>query len=198
MSFSMNRKNRRKQGFSMVELIIVIGVMSVMTVLALPLMQNSVPSLRANAAMDQVIRLVRAARHSAISDRRITQINFIGNNQIQLLQVPPTGGAAVPLDIPSTLEGGAQFLQFAIPDTPMGFNACNQPLCFTSAALPNGGVPVAQFLSDGSFGTNVGLFANGNIFIGLPGKTYTARAITILGATGRIRAYHWDGTQWQE
>jgi prepilin-type N-terminal cleavage/methylation domain-containing protein len=195
----MNKKNGRKQGFSFVEVIIVIGVISVMTVLALPLMQNSVPSLRANAAMDQVIRLVRTARHSAISDRRITQINFIGNNQIQLLQVPPTGGAAVPLDIPTTLEGGAQFLVFpTVPDTPMGFNPCNQPLCFTSAALPGGGVPVQQFLSDGSFGTNVGLFTNGNIFVGIPGRTYTARAITILGATGRIRAYHWDGTQWQE
>jgi prepilin-type N-terminal cleavage/methylation domain-containing protein len=195
----MNRKNRRKQGFSFVEVIVVIGLLSVMTVLAVPLMQNSVPSLRANAAMDQVIRLIRSARHSAISDRRITQINFIGNNQIQLSQVPANGGAAVPLDIPSTLEGGAQFLQFAtIPDTPMGFNACNQPLCFTSAALPGGGVPVTQFLSDGSFGTNVGIFANGNILIGIPGRTYTARAITILGATGRIRPYHWDGTAWQE
>jgi len=195
----MNRKNRRKQGFSFIEVIVVIGVLSVMTVLALPLMQNSVPTLRANAAMDQVIRLIRSARHSAISDRRITQVNFIGTNQIQLLQVPPTGGAAVPLDIPSTLEGGGQFVLFAtVPDTPMGFNPCNQALCFTSAALPGGGVPVAQFLSDGSFGTNIGVPANGNILIGIPGKTYTARAITILGATGRIRPYHWDGTAWQE
>jgi prepilin-type N-terminal cleavage/methylation domain-containing protein len=194
----MNRKNRRKQGFSFIEVIVVIGAISVMTVLALPLMQNSVPTLRANAAMDQVIRLVRSARHSAISDRRITQINFIGNNQIQLLQVPPTGGAAVPLDIPSTLEGGAQFVIFAIVDTPMGFNPCNQTICITNAALPAGGVPVAQFLSDGSFGTLVGVPANANILIGIPGKTYTARAITILGATGRIRPYHWDGTAWQE
>jgi len=195
----MNRKNRRKQGFSFVEVIIVIGCISIMTVLALPLMQNSVPSLRANAGMDQVIRLIRSARHSAISDRRITQVNFIGNNQIQLLQVPPTGGAAVPLDIPSTLEGGAQFLVFpTVPDTPMGFNPCSQALCITSAALPAGGVPVAQFLSDGSFGTNIGVPANANILIGIPGKTYTARAITILGATGRIRPYHWDGTAWQE
>ena len=89
----------------MVELIIVIAVISVMTVLALPLMQNSVPSLRANAGMDHVIRLIRSARHSAISDRRITQVNFIGNNQIQLLQVPPTGGAAVPRRVGSGLAG---------------------------------------------------------------------------------------------
>lgn len=194
----MNTKNRREKGFSFVELIIVVGVVSVMTVLALPLMQNTVPSLRANAAMDQVIRLLRSARHSAISDRRITQLSFIGTNQIQLLQIPPTGGAPVPLDIPSTLEGGGQFLVFAtVPDTPMAFGNLT-PISFTNPANPGGGFPATQFLSDGSFGTAVGVPVNGTVFIGVPGKPYTARAVTILGSTGRIRAYHWDGTQWQQ
>jgi Tfp pilus assembly protein FimT len=194
----MNKKNRREIGFSFVELIVVVGVISVMTVLALPVVQTSVPSFRANAAMDQVIRLMRAARHSAISDRRITQIQFIGNNQIQLLQVPPTGGAAVPLDIPSTLEGGAQFLIFpTVPDTPMAFGNTTA-VSFTNPANPNGGFPATQFLSDGSFGTNVGVPVNGTVFVGIPGKPFTARAVTILGTTGRIRAYHWDGTAWQE
>jgi prepilin-type N-terminal cleavage/methylation domain-containing protein len=184
----MNIKNRSEQGFSFIELIVVIGVMSVMTVLALPLVQNSVPSFRANAAMDQVVRMLRAARHSAISDRRITTINFIGNNQIQLSQIPPTGGAPVPLDIPSTLEGGGQFVVFpTVPDTPMGFGKA-APVSF----------PATQFLSDGSFGTAVGVPVNGTVFIGIPGQPFTARAVTILGSTGRIRSYHWDGTQWQE
>lgn len=184
----MNTKKRSKKGFSMVELIIVVGVISVMTVLALPLVQNSVPSLRANAAMDQVIRMLRSARHSAISDRRITTINFIGNNQIQLSQTPPNGGAPVALDIPSTLEGGAQFIVFpTVPDTPMAFGKA-APVSF----------PATQFLSDGSFGTNVGVPVNGTVFIGIPGQPFTARAVTVLGSTGRIRAYHWDGTAWQE
>jgi prepilin-type N-terminal cleavage/methylation domain-containing protein len=184
----MNKKNRSKKGFSMVELLIVIGAISVMTVFALPLVQNSVPSLRANAAMNQVVRMMRSARHSAISDRRVTTISFIGTNQIQLSQVPPTGGAPVPLDIPSTLEGGGQFIVFpTVPDTPMGFGKA-APVSF----------PATQFLSDGSFGTNVGIPVNGTVFIGLPGQPFTARAVTVLGSTGRIRAYHWDGTAWQE
>lgn len=194
----MNMKNRSKKGFSFVELIIVIGVISVMTVLAVPLMQNSVPSLRANAAMDQTIRMLRSARHAAISDRRITQISFIGTNQIQLSQIPPTGGAPVALDIPSTLEGGAQFVVFpTVPDTPMLFGNTTA-VSFTNPANPGGGFPATQFLSDGSFGTAVGVPVNGTVFIGVPGKPFTARAVTILGSTGRIRAYHWDGIQWQE
>jgi Tfp pilus assembly protein FimT len=184
----MNMKNRSVQGFSFIELIFVIGAISVMTVMALPLVQTTVPSFRANAAMNQVVRMLRSARHSAISDRRITTINFIGNNQIQLSQIPPNGGAPVPLDIPSTLEGGGQFVVFpTVPDTPMGFGKA-APVSF----------PATQFLSDGSFGTAVGVPVNGTVFIGIPGQPFTARAVTILGSTGRIRAYHWDGTQWQE
>jgi type II secretory pathway pseudopilin PulG len=194
----MNTKNRSQKGFSTVELIIVIGVISVMTVLALPLVQNTVPYYRANAAMDQVIRMLRSARHSAISDRRITTISFIGTNQIQLSQIPPNGGAPVALDIPTTLEGGAQFIVFpTVPDTPMLFGNATA-ISFTNPVNPGGGFPATQFLSDGSFGTAVGAPVNGTVFVGVPGQPSTARAVTILGSTGRIRAYHWDGTAWQE
>jgi hypothetical protein len=42
---------------------------------------------------------------------------------------------------------------------------------------------------------------NASLFIGLPANTNnteTARAVTILGATGRVRSYTWSGTQWFE
>jgi hypothetical protein len=32
----------------------------------------------------------------------------------------------------------------------------------------------------------------------IPGNNATARAVTILGATGRIRPYRWDGSAWRE
>jgi hypothetical protein len=41
-------------------------------------------------------------------------------------------------------------------------------------------------------------YVNGTVFLGLPGLKGTARAVTILGATGRVRPYYWDGTKWSE
>jgi hypothetical protein len=32
--------------------------------------------------------------------------------------------------------------------------------------------------------------------MGISGQTYTARAVTILATTGRIRAYQYTGTVW--
>jgi len=55
-----------------------------------------------------------------------------------------------------------------------------------------------KFTTTGAFVDAGNTFVNGTVFVGITGQPRTARAITILGATGRVRQYHWDGTQWQE
>src|SRR6267378_315278 len=61
-----------------------------------------------------------------------------------------------------------------------------------------GGPPIMKFSTTGAFIDGGNSLVNGTVFLGIPGKPSTARAISILGATGRVREYHWDGTQWQE
>jgi len=39
---------------------------------------------------------------------------------------------------------------------------------------------------------------NASIFLGKPGDDRTARAITVLGGTGRVRSFTWDGLKWEE
>jgi hypothetical protein len=55
-----------------------------------------------------------------------------------------------------------------------------------------------KFTPSGTFIDAGNTLVNGTIFLGTPGNPMTARAVTILGATGRIRQYHWNGTTWQE
>jgi len=55
-----------------------------------------------------------------------------------------------------------------------------------------------QFTTNGSFVDSGNTLVNGTVFLGIPGNQSTARAVTILGGTGRVREYHWDGAQWQE
>ena len=55
-----------------------------------------------------------------------------------------------------------------------------------------------KFTTSGAFIDGSNNFVNGTVFLGLNGQQLSARAVTILGATGRVREYHWDGTQWQE
>jgi hypothetical protein len=92
-----------------------------------------------------------------------------------------------------------------LPDTPMAFGNTQ---AINLAQPSGGGAWGVMFTTSGALvGTSslaaMNLIGNSNpvnasIFIGIPPKTSTARAVTVLGATGRVRSYSWDGTQWIE
>jgi prepilin-type N-terminal cleavage/methylation domain-containing protein len=192
------QKRTSTRGFSLLETLIVVAVASVLMGTAVINLMSTLPQSRANAAANQILREIRRARFLAISERRTTQVLFSGGNQITLLQVPPGGGPPVslPSDPPTPLEGGAHFIYMGTGDTPMSFGTCASGACFSSSA--GTATPVTQFLADGTFSEAVNVPVNGTIFLGIPGNPTTARAITILGATARIRLYKWDGKNWQE
>jgi hypothetical protein len=97
------------------------------------------------------------------------------------------------------LPPGSQFYVFpSLPDTPMGFGN-------TSAVYIGGitdGPPIMGFSTTGAFVSSHKTFGtiNGTVFVGTPGQVSTARAVTILGATGRVRTNYWSGgtTGWRE
>jgi hypothetical protein len=53
-----------------------------------------------------------------------------------------------------------------------------------------------KFSPEGTLVNQDGASANGSAFLAISGKALSSRAITILGSTGRIRGYRWDGTKW--
>ena len=91
---------------------------------------------------------------------------------------------------------------------PLGFGN-NSALDFEAV---NGGTVgnAVMFSSSGSFvgvgGASVANYytlgnnnpINATIYIGVQGDTSTARAITVTGATGRVRSFTWNGTAWKE
>jgi type II secretory pathway pseudopilin PulG len=184
---------KSENGYSFLELVVVIGVISVILGMALIGTSSTLPAFRANAAMDQVYGQLRSARALAITQRREVQVQFINPNQIQLTRIEPNGATSALATI--ALEGAAQFMTYAgLPDTPMAFGN-GAPVYFGGMS---GGPPVMKFDSTGQFvdaGSNP---INGTVFIGIPGRPATARAVTVLGATGRVRQYHWNGTDWLE
>jgi type II secretory pathway pseudopilin PulG len=208
----MSKRTRRAQeGFSLLEMVVVVGLALTVMCFAVMNTMNSTANSRANAAMDAVVSQLRQAREMAIAKRRNVQVQFTAPNQMQttILTLP---GEAIPPALPTVLlndgvAGGLNFYVFpSLPDTPMNFGN-STPINLQQPT--GGGAWTVMFATSGAFcGTAQSAATlyqattnnpvNASIFIGVAGKTNTARAITIFGATGRVRSYNWTGSSWQE
>jgi hypothetical protein len=84
-----------------------------------------------------------------------------------------------------------------MPDTPDAYGNAN-PIEFESVA--NGPVGGMVFQSDGEFLDGATFLPiNGTVFLGITGQQSTARAVTVLGTTGRVRGWKSTGaTAWYQ
>jgi type II secretory pathway pseudopilin PulG len=187
--------DRSKQGFSLLEGLIAIAMIMIISGMVVIKFGTVIPSAKANSAMDQMLYQLRSARARAIAHRREVQIKFVGTNQLTVSELWPVGTPPAPTTV--SFEGGATYIVFnALGDIPAPYNFGNtQPIFFNGLS---GGPPIMKFTTNGSFIDGGNTLVNGTVFLGISGNPSTARAVSILGATGRVREYHWDGTTWQE
>lgn len=205
------RTKRAQQGFSMVEIVVVLALAFVVMGFAVVKTMTSTFNSKANTAMDAVISQLRQAREMAIAKRRNVQVTFTSPNQMQLtvLTLPgePAATPIAPVYLNDNAAGGSQFILFAgLPDTPMNFG---NSTAINLQQPGGGGAWSVMFTTSGSFvgsaqaAGSLYLTTNNNpvnasLFMGIAGKKNTARAVTVFGATGRVRSYYWTGSTWQE
>jgi prepilin-type N-terminal cleavage/methylation domain-containing protein len=211
------RKNRAEAGFTMVELVIVVAIIVILAATAIMSTRSSMYASKATNAMDSVITTLRTAREIAITKRRNVLVTFTAPNEMQMaVQTLPGEAAATviaPVYLNDNVAGGCSFYVYpGLPDTPMNFGN-SSALTFAPASGGTAGLSV-MFTTSGSF---VGTTAtssfntvgnsnpvNASIFVAIPGQLNSARAVTVMGTTGRVRSYSWTGTitgtqaNWQE
>ncbi len=188
MSTSRNGLGSNR-GFSLLETMFVLGIMGVLAGMAGLQISASRPSFVGDGAMRVVMSQMRTARELAITQRRYMRVVFTAPNRVQVLreEVP---GPATTLVSETYIEGGVRYsLVTAVPDTPDAFGK--------GSAIDFGVVTNVKFTPDGTLVNQDGQTANGSVFLSLPAAEQSARAVTVLGSTGRIRGYRWDGRFWK-
>jgi type II secretory pathway pseudopilin PulG len=197
----MRRSKNQESGFSLLEAVIVVGLMMVMLSFAIFKSTNMMPNYKADTSQDVIVSTLRQARQTGITQRRDVQVwidqAFTGTDNSQHInyQVVAIGGDPAQQVVSVALPPGAPMvLEPGVSDTPMGFGN-NAPVYIGNVG---GGPPIMKFRSTGAFTDPNYAPLNGTIFVGVPNQAFTARAITIMGGTGRVRAYTWTGTAWIE
>lgn len=172
----------------MIELMMVMAIMSILAGMSMAGFQRAMFDMRGSSSLKQVTSQLDQAKELAINERRSIEIRFLPPNQIQLVRREVPSGTTVLNTV--TLENSVSFTRFeGVPDTPDGFG--------NSAAVDFGEADTLMFLSDGTLVDSLAAPLSGTVFLGVPNQIASARAVTVLGATGRVQAYRWTGLAWE-
>ncbi len=191
----------RERGFSMVEMVIVVGV--ILIVMATALM-NIVPALKtakSNAGVELVLGELRRAHERAVDERRIYRVTFVAPQTIQVdigqvanIATTITGSAPIFIQAqpPLTLPTGTQFVVVpGIPTsalkTPDGFGTGAAAIDFDISN--GGGGTQIYFQPDGRALDAANRLNDGVIYIARPNDLFSSRAVSLFGSTGRAKGW---------
>jgi len=198
---------RRDRGFSLTELMVVVGLIMIISAMALVAYLPTLQNARYDTAMRQVTEQLRLAREYSIENRRYVQVTFptvvtAGGTQYEVVLTQRddlTVGAGNVNPVLSTMpiQAPAKFALVMGIDTPDNFSGGppTGPIMFEG--ISGGPVGGMLFQSDGELVDGATFQAiNGTVFAGFPGQNTSARAVTVLGGTGRIRGWKGTGASW--
>lgn len=185
--------SRRDRGFSLLEMMVVVGI--TLTALAVNFMflQPGLKAARANAAASEVFMLMRRYRQQAVDERKRYIVTFTAPNTIQVSRwdvALPVSPAPVVI----TTQQLPQDTQFQIvagvptANTPDNFGVGGVAIDF-GQNIGLGGLNYVMFMPDGSAQDTLGNLNNGVVYTARTGDLYSSRAITVFGATGRLRGW---------
>ena len=180
--------HQRNSGFSLLEVLTVVGLIMIVSSVAVVQMRQSMTILDADRAANLVMGQMRYARQVAVDQRRDVLLEFTGTNEITVTRLDP--GSVETLLSEVTLPSGYAFgLPSGVGDTPDGYG--------NSGAVVFGSAGSGTFLGDGILVNSSGIVVNGSVFT-IGSGNGSARAITLNGASGRVKQYAITGTTWVE
>jgi Tfp pilus assembly protein FimT len=185
----MHSKNTR--GFSLVELLIVMVMIMIVTAIAMINVGPILNQTHVNNAYNLTLSVLRTAREQAIGTRRVYIVSFnnaVTPNTITLTQ-GNTGAVIATYNLPTDVFFAAQ-AGFPNPG-PDSFGSGTVAIEFdqnvTGAGAPD--KTSLYFYPDGSAQDSNANTNNGVVYLSRTGDLKTSRALTVWGATGRIRGW---------
>lgn len=203
------RSSSDPRGFTLLEMAIVIAIIFILSGITFIALQPALNASRASAAYDSVLMAMRVARQRAVAERK---------QYIVVLGTPPPPGVATPLGAPdaqsiqvfrwdatnplaaavqiSTVELPTNFAFQTISGLPnpgpdnLGTGSVALDFDYTANGGATGGSRnLLVFMPDGSAQDTNGNMISGVAYVAHNADLYSTRAVTVFGASGRIRGW---------
>jgi len=183
----------RVRGFSMLEMAIVVAVSLTAIAVTVMKLHPALQNAKATSAYNQCFMLLRRYRQQAIDERKQYVVTFVAPNTIQIWRqdvATPVNPAPVLIST-QILSPDIKFQILAgVPNanTPDNFGNGARAIDF-GQGIGLGGLNYVKFMPDGSAQDVNGNLNNGILYVAMDNNLYSTRAVTVFGATGRIRGW---------
>jgi prepilin-type N-terminal cleavage/methylation domain-containing protein len=187
--------SRRMRGFSMIEMAIVLCLILIVAAVSTMTFQPALREGRVTEAYNRTLMTLRQAREFSVAQRQVYFVTL--NNGVQPNTISITQGSTgivtvtynLPTDVAFDVEPGIPVSRTVAPTTPDGFGVGNLAIDFDQG-VAGGAKNVIYFYPDGSASDAAGNVNNGVVYVARPAEIRSSRAITLWGATGRLRGWH--------
>lgn len=181
---------KSQAGFSVTEMLVTLGVLMVASAVAIMNVSPAVRVSHMETAYQNTLNQLRLARQIAIDKRTVCRVDFAAPGTVSVTQAFADGTPVqtetitLPADVQYVIVPGIPVPPAATPD-----NIGNGKVAIDFDRVKAGGGTTIYFQPDGSALDAAGLVNDGVIYVARPNELSGARAITVLGTTGRIRGW---------
>ena len=155
---------------------------------AVPMITGAVANSRVETALQTVVQELRLARQLSMDSRRLHRISFTTPGTITTTR-RETDASTTQVRV-INLPNDVQLYRNSISSEPDQF--------VTTGAISFNSETSVTFRPDGSAVDTSSQVCNGVVYLGRPGELESTRAVTLFGATGRIKGFRYrnSGGSW--
>jgi Tfp pilus assembly protein FimT len=181
---------RRMRGFSLLEALIVVAIMIVVANFSIMAMRPIANQTRITNAYNTTLMAMRRAREAAIGERRRYLVTFSNGAVPNSVQIVPADALPGGVRATYTLPGDVAYtVVTGLPNQgPDGFGNGSVAIDFDQNVIIPDRTSI-YFYPDGSAQDVNNNLNNGVIYVARPSELYSSMAITLWGATGRLRGW---------
>jgi prepilin-type N-terminal cleavage/methylation domain-containing protein len=182
---------RRMRGFSLLEMMAVIAIGLIVSVFAMVSLQPSLKYAHVTNGYNITLMAMRQARDIAVAQRQVYFVTFTHNvappDTVAITQ-GATGTVVTTFPLPYDVSFLAQTGLPGAGSTPDNFGGGGTAIDFDQG-VAGGAKNVIYFYPDGTAEDVTGNLNNGVVYIARTNDLFSSHAITLWGATGRLRGW---------